>query len=83
MSNVIKDIEQLKSLAKDNSLECYIALAGGIARSSKTITYDEEDDRWEIFNEIDSSFQRLKTKNLAAKTLIIEALEKGALYKYD
>lgn len=54
----ITSIEQLKRIAgvpDSNGFDGYIALAGGLGRSSKQIWYDEDDDSWDIVNWIDES----------------------------
>lgn len=79
---IIENVEQLKQLAESTYLECYIALNGG-AKSSKQITYDKEDDVFEIFNYIDDSHQTVATKDLNKYTNIVEAIEKKAFYSYD
>ncbi len=76
----IKDIKHLKQLAyEEEGVECFISLGG--LRSSKRIWY--EDNTFEIVNEIDDSEQTLKEEELWTDSNIGEALDKGALYKYD
>jgi len=77
----IKDLDQLKKLAVPDA-EFFIMLNFGL-RSSKRIEYDEEKDSWWVYNDIDDSEMTLATEELAKDTNIIEALEKGALYKYE
>jgi hypothetical protein len=56
-------------------------LAGGHTRSSKRISYrPAENKQWLIINEIDDSYQELLDINLSKKTMIVEAIEKGAFY---
>ncbi len=53
-------------------------------RSSKRILYDEESEKFSIINEIDDSYQDDLTQDqLANETLIVEAINKNALFKYD
>jgi hypothetical protein len=78
----IENLEDLKQKAKNVSLECFISLAEGSARSSKVITYYPETDRFWVWNEIDDTEQNLKSKNLGRYTNIVEALDKGCLWQY-
>ena len=79
----VTSIEQLKTLAyRENGdfVEFFLLLAG-IARSSKRISYrPKEEKNWLIINEIDSFYQELLDKNLSKRTLIVEAIEKGAFF---
>ncbi len=79
----IKDLEELKKLASPEALECFISLAGGAVRSSKNIAYCPQDDTFDVFNEIDGSWEEsLSEKDLWNLTNIGEALDKGALWSY-
>lgn len=76
----VTSLDHLKELALDDVHDFFIQLNG--ARSSKHIQYDE-DGIWDIYNEIDDSEQTLNSDTeLANNTLIVEAIEKGALYAY-
>jgi hypothetical protein len=81
---LVTSIDQLKNLAnRDNGdfVQFYMLLAGGIAKSGKTISYrPNEDKNWLIINEIDNSYQKLQDGNLSKKTLIVEAIDKGAFF---
>ena len=77
----IETLEELKVLASEDMIDCFIMFNGGL-RSSKQIEYDIDRDEWYIFNEIDGEEQYLNTKDLEEETNIIEALSKGALYLY-
>jgi len=78
----IKTINELKKLATFQMLECFILLNGNL-RSSKQITYHPVIDRFDVLNEIDDTFQENLTETeLELDTNIIEAIDKGALYKY-
>lgn len=83
----ISSIKQLKHLAyKENGdfVEFNLFVAGGFARSCKRISYrPNENKQWLIINEIDDTFQELLDKNLSKKTLIVEAIDKGAFYLSD
>lgn len=77
-------MEHLKNLCKRNGrAEFYIMFAGGLCRSGKQIHYDEVSRRFEIYNEIDETWQRgITEKGLYKKTMIPEAIEKGAMFYY-
>lgn len=82
----IKSVEEMKKLAdtKNNEmgLECFICLAGAF-RSSKRIQYMADENLFYVNNEIDDSWQEeLTLDQLKTETMIIEAVEKGALYQY-
>jgi hypothetical protein len=52
-------------------------------RSSKRIVYFPDTDTFDVHNEIDDSWQEdLAASELANETLIVEAIEKQAFYKY-
>jgi len=78
----IKTIAQLKELAKDGGLECFILLNGGL-RSSKHIRYYPDDNSFYVLNYIDDSEQELTEAQIldSSYTNIGEAMEKGALIK--
>jgi len=77
----IRNIGQLKELAKaDNGLDCYILLNGGM-RSSKHIRYYSEDNSFFVLNLIDDSEQELTESQILDREYsnIGEAMEKGCL----
>ena len=77
--------EHLKNDQGDyDTKDFFIALAGGLARSSKTISYYPDDDVFDVFNDIDGTYQELTGKDILdpAQTNIGEAMEKGAFYAY-
>ena len=77
----IRNIGQLKELAKDeNGLDCFILLNGGL-RSSKHIRYYPDDNSFYVLNLIDGSEQELTESQLldSEYTNIAEAMKKGAL----
>lgn len=77
----INNQEELDSLIEQKeNLSCFISLAGGTARSSKDISFDENGD-YEVYNEIDDTDEVIPYDKLSQSS-IGEALEKGALYKY-
>lgn len=77
---IIRSVKQLKQLSSNASLECYIALNGGL-RSSKIINYFEDKKHFSIQNLIDGSEQRLTEKQLDNPNLtnIGKAIKANAL----
>ena len=84
---IIETIDQLKSecLKKDDDYgEFFIALGGGLARSSKRIRYDKKNNLFDVYNEIDDTFQNdLSEDELRKETMIIEAIEKKSFFQYE
>lgn len=83
----INSLAELKELAayseKHGMLACFILLSYG-ARSSKGITYYPDTETYDVHNEIDDSYQEdITEEQLRTETFIVEAIEKGAFYKYD
>jgi hypothetical protein len=83
VNKCIESLEELKRLASDQAIDCYVILAGGLARSSKKITYMPSEDMFDIMNYIDKSEQEVKTDQLKYKTILIEAIEKKCLFTDD
>jgi hypothetical protein len=84
---VVSTIEELKKIAgvpDSNGFDGFIALAGGLGRSSKQIWYDEDDDSWELVNWIDESEASYSSTEefMANETNIMYALNNGALIEY-
>jgi hypothetical protein len=82
---LIRSIEELKEVALYNEREIaefFIALNFNLG-SSKRIVYFSDTDTFDIHNEIDDSWQEdLPSSELANQTLIVEAIQKRAFYKY-
>ena len=82
----VKSLAHLKKLASNKAgrrVDFFIAVAGGIGRSSKQINYDPETKLFSVVNEIDFSFQDdLTDQQLKEKTFIVDAIEAGSFYKY-
>lgn len=76
----INNIEELKNAIDKENYEFFISLAGGMLRSSKTITITEK-GKFEILNEIDSTIEILTEKQLWTKSNIGKALDSGAFYQ--
>lgn len=82
MATKIESIEELKTLSENNQLDVFIMLGGGIARSSKTITYDPDAKEFHVFNDIDRSEQLLNENTLYTESNLGQAICQGALFKY-
>ncbi len=82
----IISIDELKKEAQNKNgdyTDFFITLNYG-AKSSKRISYDSESNTFCVINEIDYSYQDdLTEEQLAEETLIVEVINKGALFKYD
>ncbi|WP_299015293.1 hypothetical protein [uncultured Polaribacter sp.] len=80
----VENLEHLKELASNKNgdfEEFYISLANGMVRSSKRILYNAEFDEFSLVNEIDDTYQELKSSELEKETNLIDAIEKKALFK--
>ena len=86
MSSIrIESLDQLKKEAyRDNGdfLDFYIILAGGIAKSSKRISYRPDLGEFLVIHEIDENYEEVKECDLGTKTNLIEAISKKCLIKY-
>ena len=77
----VTDFEDLKATAKAKGhFDGFVLLNGGL-RSSKDISYIEDEDVWEIWNMIDGSVDQFTDQELQ-DGFIGEAIQKGALYEY-
>lgn len=84
---VVTSIDELKTIAGEpdsNGFDGYIALSGGMFRSSKQIRYYSDDDSWYIYNEIDDTEVAYGSTDdlLSNEYNIVEAINKGALVQY-
>lgn len=80
---LIKSIKELKELSSgDEPLECFITLAGGLVKSSKSILYHNK--KFSVVNEIDGTEQSLTEKQLKDPTYtnIYTAIKNKALFAY-
>jgi hypothetical protein len=82
MPTLINSLEDLKDKATNSDLPCYIMLSGFL-RSSKDVLYNPDNNLWSIYNHVDDTEQELSTEELSTRTMIIEAIEKKAFYRYD
>lgn len=82
----IKTLEALKKAAnnkKGDMTNFYMLVAGGLARSSKRIAFHPSTKTFNVYNEIDDTFQEnLTEKQLKEETFIVDAIEAGTFYKY-
>lgn len=78
-NKVVKSLDELKKICEDEQMEFFIYLAGGLLRSSKSISYDSSTDLWYVFNEIDDTEVTCKTKDLDKRTNIVEAIDNKCL----
>tara|TARA_B110000046_G_scaffold159157_1_gene171508 strand:- start:190 stop:444 length:255 start_codon:yes stop_codon:yes gene_type:complete len=80
----VENIQHLKQLAhKSNGyfVNFQIVLAGGLVTSSKRIQFNSDLDQFSIINEIDESFQEVKSDQLGVQTNLIETMRKNALFQ--
>ncbi len=77
----IKSVEELKNLAKNKNIDCFIRLNGGL-NSSKDIEYSPKRKVFFVLNHIDETFQTIPEKDIVDRgvTNIGFAIEKGALW---
>ncbi len=80
----ITSLEQLKMEAyRENGdfIDFQVVLAGGLARSSKRISYRPENNEFLIINEIDESYQEIFESDLNENSILIEAISMNCLIK--
>lgn len=82
MAKKISSVQQLKKLAKENALDCFIALCGGALRSSKNVYWASGDKYFSVINEIDDSEQILSEQELFTQSNIGEAIKNGCFFAY-
>jgi hypothetical protein len=77
----IKSVEELKTLALNKNIDCFIRLNFGL-NSSKHIEYSPKRKVFFVLNHIDETFQTIPESKITDSqiTLIGEAIEKGALW---
>ena len=78
----VTSIDHLKELSsREEGEEFFISM--GICRSSKRVWYDEYTKLFTIYNEIDDTEEEEVTEQYVKKnTNIVDAIERGAFYKY-
>ncbi len=70
-------------LSKNEPVDCFIALAGGMCRSSKSVCYNSKEKVFSVVNEIDDTEDVLTAKELYTNSNIGKAIDKGAFYQYS
>lgn len=80
--NLVENMNHLKELCGINGMaEFYVLLAGGIAKTAKRIHFDNAENTFTIYNEMDDSWQEdLTEEQLRSQTIVVEAIEKACLY---
>lgn len=61
-------------------LACFVSF--GAARSSKEITFTDDGDDYDVYNDIDDTYETIKHDELMQSFPIGEAISKGTFYKY-
>ncbi|SKB62585.1 hypothetical protein SAMN05660226_02316 [Parapedobacter luteus] len=84
MMKRVTSIAELKMLSYRETgeyVDFCMMLAGGLAKSYKRIGYDPETDTFGVYNMCDDTEQEdLDDEALARDTLIVTAVERGALF---
>lgn len=85
-TKLVLSITELKQIAEYDErkswAEFFISL-NGFMRSSKRIVYYPDTNTFDVHNEIDDSYQEdLTEEQLKFETVIVEAIEKKALFQY-
>lgn len=78
----IKDLKHLRDMLRKGEHDYFIALAGGLCRSSKSIY--SAGRKFSVLNEIDGTEETLTDKEIMDEkiTNIGTALRRGAFYAY-
>ena len=76
----IISVDMLKELSTHTLIECFIELNKGL-RSSKTVFYDAEEEKFYITNNIDDTEQVLTEEELFTESNIGEAIIKGCFWQ--
>jgi hypothetical protein len=78
----ITSIAALEKLSQNKTIECFIALSGGMVRSSKEVLYDTNLKKFYITNEIDGSTDILTREELDTESNIATAIKNKCFYQY-
>lgn len=76
----ISDFKEKSFRKNGDFVHFQILLAGGLASTSKRISYRPEYDQFLIIHEIDESYEEIFTHELEHKSNLIEAINKSALF---
>lgn len=81
-SKLVISIEQLIDICSINGrAEFYIKFANGLCRSGKEIHFDPVSRKFEIYNEVDDTWQsEISEEDLYSKTSIPEAIKKSSMF---
>lgn len=80
----VESLEQLIHLSSNSNgdfVDFYVLLANGYAKSSKRILYYPNFEEFSIINEIDESYQEFHVSEIEKQSNLLEAIEKGVLFK--
>lgn len=79
--NSLRELKDACLSEKGDYVHFRMLLAGGLACSSKRIMYFEDENTFNVINEIDESYQDdLTEAQLSSETMIVMAIQRGALY---
>lgn len=81
--NSISDFKEKAFRENGDFVHFKILLAGGLASSSKRISYRPDDNQFLIIHEIDESYEEIFCNELEQKSNLIEAINKNALFLTD
>ncbi|MCF8277862.1 MAG: hypothetical protein K9J17_14100 [Flavobacteriales bacterium] len=80
---LVTSLEELQELAyrpNGDFVHFYVSLAGGLARSSKRISYRPEFKEFLLIHEIDESYEEIREDTLGSQTNLIESMQKGCFF---
>ncbi len=78
----IKSVNQLIEVCSTQGQEFFILLDGGL-RSSKSISYNQRSKKFLVHNYIDSTTQRLTSRQLHTQSNIGRAILKGRFFQEE
>lgn len=82
MATKVSNAKDLMAMIAKGKRKYFIVLAGGLARSSKTISYDKKAGVFKVKNEIDGTRQQLTEQQLFDSNItnIGKAMNYGAFF---
>lgn len=82
MATKINNVSELKAMIAKGKRNYFVVLAGGLARSSKTVSYNKKTGVFKVKNEIDGTRQQLTEQQLFDNDLtnIGKAMNYGAFF---
>ncbi|MDA3817328.1 MAG: hypothetical protein PF486_08125 [Prolixibacteraceae bacterium] len=78
--NSLPDFKEMAFRENGDFVHFKIIIAGGIATSSKRVSYRPSEDQFLIIHEIDETYEEIFSYQLAERSNIIEAINKKALF---